>query len=159
MFSEVQPEAQESEALIWTGHQQHQEMLYDALRERSCGSDTWHDRRMTAASGGQTWYKWARMRSWDRIFGIVSWNSWILFFSSASCSAVTPHWPWIRHSDYNTFTFQSLSAYPELWPHYLLLSLLLPLFILQAEGKLLQGWAVEWVLGALELDDLVKYCP
>ena len=35
MFSEVQPEAQESEALIWTGHQQHQEMLHDALRERS----------------------------------------------------------------------------------------------------------------------------
>lgn len=31
MFSEVQPEAQESEALIWTGHQQHQEMLYYAL--------------------------------------------------------------------------------------------------------------------------------
>lgn len=62
---------------------------------------------MTAASGGQTWYKWARMRSWDRIFGIVSWNSWILFFSSASCSAVTPHWPWIRHSNYDTFPFQS----------------------------------------------------
>ena len=38
------------------------------------------------------------MRSCERIFGIVSWNSWILFFSSASCSAVTPHWPWIRHS-------------------------------------------------------------
>lgn len=35
MFRKVQPEAQETEALIWTGHQQHQEMLYDALQEKN----------------------------------------------------------------------------------------------------------------------------
>lgn len=40
MFSEVQPEAQESEALIWTGHQQHQEMLYYALWGRKLVSKT-----------------------------------------------------------------------------------------------------------------------
>lgn len=33
MFIEVQPEAKETQTLIQTGHQQHQELLDDALRE------------------------------------------------------------------------------------------------------------------------------
>lgn len=42
---------------------------------------------------------------------------------------------------------------------YLVLPLLLPLLELQAEGELLQGRAVQRVLGALELDDLVEDGP
>lgn len=49
MFSKVQPEAQEPEALIRTGHQQHQEMLHDALPEKN----KLVSKRNDVADGGQ----------------------------------------------------------------------------------------------------------
>lgn len=33
MFIEVQSEAEETQTLVWTGHQQHQELLDDALTD------------------------------------------------------------------------------------------------------------------------------
>lgn len=39
MLIEVQSEAEEAQALIGTGHQQHQELLDDALRGRDEGKE------------------------------------------------------------------------------------------------------------------------
>lgn len=172
MFVEIQPEAEEAQALVWTVYQQHQEMLDDALRgerERRRGHwvavDVW-------------WWRWSDEGeaalylvevSEDSELGAHLWYGFLellnplvlLRFLFGRDSPLTLNGHMFNASIIPSFIlFLKKLAHCHLHPlSYLLLPLLLLLLKLQSEGELLQGWAVQGVLGALELDDLVEYGP
>lgn len=169
MFIEVQSEAEEPQALVCTGHQQHQEMLDDALREEEGREDGEHNVRelmSTAARGGGS--DLIEVGE-DSELGAHLWYGFLELMNPLLLLRFLLG----RHSPLtlNQHTFNAsilpffISPYlaqkplPSPPPPYLLLSLLLLLFILQSEGEFLQGRAVQGVLGALELDDLVEYGP
>lgn len=169
MFIEVQSEAEEPQALVCTGHQQHQEMLDDALREEEGREDGEHNVRelmSTAARGGGSdlievgedselgahlWYGFLELMN----------PLLLLRFLLGRHSPLTLNQHTFNASILPFFISPYLAQKPRPSPPppYLLLSLLLLLFILQSEGEFLQGRAVQGVLGALELDDLVEYGP